>query len=113
MAVGYTARTMRTMSWSTKAVIAAALLAVLLVAAVPVALLVGIFLMLFGHVIVGLALFGASILAAIVAVVIASMSGVRQLRKLVRQHGYRVTDLRQASQLHRVTQLHEGDYYYE
>ena len=113
MAVGYTARTMRTMSWSTKAVIAAALLAVLLVAAVPVALLVGLFLMVFGHVIAGLALFGASILAAIVAVVIASMGGVRQLRKLVRQHGYRVTDLRQASQLHRVTQLHEGDYYYE
>ena len=42
MAVGYTARTMRTMSWSTKAVIAAALLAVLLVAAVPVALLVDV-----------------------------------------------------------------------
>src|ERR1700735_4635038 len=102
MAVGYTARTMRTMSWSTKAVIAA-----VLVAAVPVALLVGLFLMLFGHVIVGLALFGASILAAIVAVVIASMSGVRQLRKLVRQHGYNV------SQLHKVTQLDRGDYYYE
>ena len=107
MAVGYTARTMRTMSWSTKAVIAAALLAVLLVAAVPVALLVGVFMMLFGHVIAGLALFGGSILAAIVAVVIASMSGVRQLRKLVRQHGYNV------SQLHKVTQLGQGDYYYE
>jgi len=107
MAVGYTARTMRTMSWSTKAVIAAALLAVLLVAAVPVALLVGVFMMLFGHVIAGLALFGGSILAATVAVVIASMSGVRQLRKLVRQHGYNVT------QLHKVTQLGQGDYYYE
>ncbi len=107
MAVGYTARTMRTMSWSTKAVIAAALLAVLLVAAVPVALLVGIFMMLFGHVIAGLALFGGSILAALVAVVIASMSGVRQLRKLVRQHGYKVC------QLHKVTQLDHGDYYYE
>ena len=107
MAVGYTARTMRTMSWSTKAVIAAALLAVLLVAAVPVALLVGIFVMLFGHVIAGLALFGGSILAATVAVVIASMSGVRQLRKLVRRHGYNVT------QLHKVTQLGQGDYYYE
>jgi len=113
MAGGYTARTMRTMSWSAKLAIAAALLAVLLVAAVPVALLVGVFMMLFGHVIAGLALFGGSILAAIVAVVIASMSGVRQVRKLVRQHGYRVTDLRQATQLHRVTQLHEGDYYYE
>jgi len=107
MAVGYTARTMRTMSWSTKALIAAALLAVLLVAAVPVALLVGVFMMLFGHVIAGLALFGGSILAATVAVVIASMSGVRQLRKLVRQHGYNVT------QLHKVTQLHQGDYHYE
>ena len=107
MAVGYTARTMRTMSWSTKAVIAAALLAVLLVAAVPVALLVGVFMMLFGHVIAGLALFGGSILAATVAVVIASMSGVRQLRKLVRRHGYNVT------QLHKVTQLGPGDYYYE
>ena len=107
MAVGYTARTMRTMSWSTKAVIAAALLAVLLVAAVPVALLVGVFMMLFGHVIAGLALFGGSILAALVAVVIASMSGVRQLRKMVRQYGYNV------SQLHKVTQLGQGDYYYE
>jgi uncharacterized membrane protein YdjX (TVP38/TMEM64 family) len=107
MAVGYTARTMRTMSWSTKALIAAALLAVLLVAAVPVALLVGVFMMLFGHVIAGLALFGGSILAALVAVVIASMSGVRQLRKMIRQHGYNV------SQLHKVTQLGQGDYYYE
>ena len=107
MAVGYTARTMRTMSWSTKAVIAAALLAVLLVAAVPVALLVGVFMMLFGHVIAGLALFGGSILAALVGVVIASMSGVRQLRKMIRQHGYNV------SQLHKVTQLGQGDYYYE
>src|SRR5580692_11155854 len=102
---GYTARTMRTMSWSAKLLIAAALLAVLLVAAVPVALLVGIFLMLFGHVIAGLALFGASILAAIVAVVIASMGGVRQLRKLVREHGDKGT------QLHKVTQLDQGDYY--
>jgi uncharacterized membrane protein YdjX (TVP38/TMEM64 family) len=95
------------MSWSTKAVIAAALLAVLLVAAVPVALLVGVFMMLFGHVIAGLAVFGGSILAALVAVVIASMSGVRQLRKMIRQHGYNV------SQLHKVTQLGQGDYYYE
>ena len=107
MAVGYTARTMKTMSWPTKAVIALALLAVLLVAAVPVALLVGLFMMLFGHVIAGLALFGGSILAAIVAVVIASMSGVRRLRTVIRQQGYRM------NQLHKVTQLDRGDYYYE
>jgi hypothetical protein len=35
------------------------------------------------------------------------MSGVRQLRKLMRQQGYRM------SQLHKVTQLDRGDYYYE
>jgi hypothetical protein len=35
------------------------------------------------------------------------MSGVRQLRKLIRQHGYKV------NQLHKVTQLQQGDYYYE
>ena len=99
--------TARTMGWSTKAVIAVGLLAVLLVAAVPVALLVGLFMMVLGHVVGGLALFGGSILAATVAVVIASMSGVRRLRKLVRQHGYNV------SQLHKVTQLDRGDYYYE
>jgi uncharacterized membrane protein YdjX (TVP38/TMEM64 family) len=97
MAVWYTARTMR---WSTKVVIAAALLAVLLVAAVPVALFVGVVMMLLGHVVGGLALFGASILAATAAVVIASLSGVRHLRKLVTERGYRVV------------QLGRGEYYY-
>lgn len=98
MAVWYTARTMR---WSTRAVIAAALLAVLLVAAVPVALFVGVVLMLLGHIVGGLALFGASILAATAAVVIASLSGVRHLRKLVTQRGYRVV------------KLDRGEYYYD
>jgi uncharacterized membrane protein YdjX (TVP38/TMEM64 family) len=97
MAVWYAARTMR---WSTKMVIAAGLLAVLLVAAVPVALLVGVVMMLLGHIVGGLALFGASILAAAAAVVIASLSGVRHLRKLVTQQG------------HRVVQLGRGEYYY-
>jgi hypothetical protein len=90
MAVWYTARTMRR---STKLVIAAALLAVLLVAAVPVALFVGVILMLLGHIAGGLALFGASILAAAAAVVIASLSGVRHLRKVVTQRGYKVVQL--------------------
>ena len=98
MAGWYAARTMRT---STKAVIAAGLLALLLVAAVPVALFVGVILMLLGHVVVGLALFGASILAAAAAVVIASLSGVRHLRKLVAQRGYRVV------------QLGRSEYYYD
>ena len=93
MAVWYTARTMR---WSTKAVIAAGLLAVLLVAAVPVALFAGVILMLLGHVVAGLALFGGSILAAAAAVVIASLGGVRHLRKLVSlasERDYRVVPL--------------------
>ncbi len=98
MAVWYTARAMR---WSTRAVIAAALLAALLVAAVPVALFVGVVMMLLGHIVGGLALFGASILAAAAAVVIASLSGVRHLRRLLTQRGYRVVQLRR------------GEYYYE
>jgi uncharacterized membrane protein YdjX (TVP38/TMEM64 family) len=82
MAVWYAARTMR---WSTKMVIAAAVLAVLLVLAVPVALFVGVIMMLLGHVVGGLALFGGSILAATAAVVIASLSGLRHVRKLITQ----------------------------
>jgi uncharacterized membrane protein len=96
----------RTMGWSGKMVIAAVVLAVLLVAAVPVAFVAGVILMLFGHVIVGLALFGASVLAAVAGVVIASMSGVRHLRKmvseLVGQRGYG----------DRVVQLDRGEYDY-
>ena len=90
MAAWYTARTMR---WSAKVVVAAALLAVLLVAAVPVALFIGVFMMLLGHIVGGLALFGASILAAAAAVVIASLTGVRHLRKLVTQQGNRIVRL--------------------
>ena len=68
---------------SSKVVIALALIAFVLVAAVPVALLVGVLLMLLGHVIGGLALFGGSILAATAAVVLASVTGVRHLRSMV------------------------------
>jgi hypothetical protein len=82
------------MRGSTKLVIAGALLAVLLVAAVPVALFAGLILMLLGHVAVGLALFGGSVLAAGAAVVVASMSGVRHLRKLISEQGDRIVQLR-------------------
>jgi len=94
MAVWYSNRTTGTMGWQAKAVIALGVLAVLLVAAVPVAFVVGVILMLLGHVIGGLALFGASILAAGAAVVIAGFSGVQQVRKLVRQQRYRIVQLR-------------------
>jgi uncharacterized membrane protein YdjX (TVP38/TMEM64 family) len=97
MSVWYRARTYRdrTVGWSGKAVLALGLLAVLLVAAVPAALFVGLVMMLLGHVVGGLALFGASILAAGAAVVIAGLSGVRHLRKLVSQQRYRIMQLRQ------------------
>jgi uncharacterized membrane protein YdjX (TVP38/TMEM64 family) len=98
MAVWYTARRL---GWSAKAVLALGLLAVLLVAAVPAALFIGVILMLLGHVVGGLALFGASVLAAAAAVVIAGISGVRHLRKLVSQ------------QRHRVAQLRRGDYRFD
>jgi hypothetical protein len=96
-----TARNMtRGMGWSARAVIAAGLLAVLLVAAVPLALFAGLILMLLGHIIVGLALFGASVLAAVAAVVIASVTGVRHVRKLVSRQAYRVVQLRRGEYLY-------------
>jgi uncharacterized membrane protein YdjX (TVP38/TMEM64 family) len=78
---------------SAKAVIALTLLALLLVAAVPVALLAGVVMMLLGYVVGGLALFGGSILAAGIAVAVAGMSGMRHLRKLVSERSFRVVRL--------------------
>jgi hypothetical protein len=66
---------------SGKAVIAVTLLALLLVAAVPVALLAG------------LALSGGSVLAAGLAVALAGMSGMRHLRKLLSGPAVRVVTL--------------------
>jgi uncharacterized membrane protein YdjX (TVP38/TMEM64 family) len=63
--------------------IAVTLLALLLVAVVPVALLAGVVMMILGHVVGGLALFGGSVLAAAVAVAFAGISGMRRLRKLI------------------------------
>jgi membrane protein implicated in regulation of membrane protease activity len=113
MTVWYTAA--RKMSWPTKAVLAAALLAALLVAAVPVALFAGVILMLLGHVVGGLALFGASILVAAAAVVIAVLGGARQLRKLISRQRDVVSEQRDvvSEQHHRVVHLGRGDYRYE
>jgi hypothetical protein len=82
----------RTPGRSAKGVIAVALLALVLVAAVPVALLAGVVMMLLGHVVGGLALFGGSILAA-VAIAVAGMSGMRHLRKLVSGPSFGVVPL--------------------
>jgi hypothetical protein len=83
----------RTRGRSARAVIAVMVLALLLTAAVPVALLAGVVVMLLGHVIAGLALFGGSVLAAVIAVAVAGMSGMRHLRKLVSGGGLRVVPL--------------------
>jgi uncharacterized membrane protein YdjX (TVP38/TMEM64 family) len=76
-----------------KAVIAVTLLALLLVAVVPVALLAGAVMMMLGHVVGGLALFGGSVLAATLAVALAGISGMRHLRKLVSGRSFRVVQL--------------------
>ena len=83
----------RTPDRSAWAVIALTLLALLLVAAVPVALLAAVVMMILGYVAGGLALFGGSILAATVAVALAGMSGMRHLRKLLSGGSFRVVRL--------------------
>ena len=93
MADWYPARRMGKMGWPAKAVIALGVLAVVLVALIPVAFLAGLIMMLLGHVIGGLAVFGASILAAAVAVVVAGVGGVAQLRKVVSRQRYKVVQL--------------------
>jgi len=73
--------------------IAVTVLALLLVAAVPVALLAAVVMMMLGYVVGGLALFGGSVLAAAIAVALAGMSGMRHLRKLLSGGGMRVVRL--------------------
>ena len=79
----------RTPDGSAKAVVGMTLLALLLVAAVPAALLAGVIVMMLGHVVGGLALFGGSVLVAAMAVVLAGMTGMRHLRKLVSGPSFR------------------------
>ena len=99
----------RTPDRSAKAVIAVTLLALLLVAAVPVALLAGVVLMVLGHVVGGLALSGGSILAAAIAVALAGMSGMRHLRKLLSGGSFRVLRL-DGSQYTDVAEPEGSDY---
>ena len=94
---------------SAKAVIAVTLLALLLVAAVPVALLAGVVMMMLGHVVGGLALFGGSVLAAAAAVALAGVSGMRHLRKLVSESSFRLVPL-DGSQYTDVEEPGAGDY---
>ncbi len=99
----------RTPDRPARAVIAVTLLALLLVAAVPVALLAGVVMMMLGHIIGGLALSGGSILAAAVAVALAGMSGLRHLRKLLSGHSFRVVQP-DGSQVTGVAEPERSDY---
>ena len=83
----------RTPDRSAKAMIAVMLLALLLVAAVPVALLAGVVMMLLGYVVGGLALFGGSVLAAAMAVALAGVTGMQHLRKLLSMASFHVVQL--------------------
>jgi hypothetical protein len=83
----------RTPGRSARAMIALTVLAVLLVAAVPVALLAAVVMMVLGHVVGGLALFGGSVLAAAMAVAVAGMTGMHQLRKLLFRGSFQVVQL--------------------
>lgn len=99
----------RTPDRSAKAVVAVTLLALLLVAAVPVALLAGVVMMLLGHVIGGLALFGGSILVAVTAVTVAGVSGTRHLRKLVSAGSFHVVQLDRGQHTD-IAEPESGDY---
>jgi uncharacterized membrane protein YdjX (TVP38/TMEM64 family) len=99
----------RTPDRSAKAVIAVTLLALLLVAVVPVALLAGVVMMMLGHVGGGLALFGGSVLAAAISVALAGVGGVRHLRKLISERSFRVVRL-DGSQYTDVAEPGGGDY---
>ena len=98
----------RTPGRSAKAVIAVTLLALLLVAAVPVALLAGVVMMMLGHVIGGLALFSGSLFAAATAVILAGMSGMRHLRRLVSGQIFHV--MQQDGGQHTVQEATGSDY---
>jgi len=99
----------RTPDRAAKATIAVTLLALLLVAAVPVALLAAVVMMILGYVVGGLALFGGSVLAAALAVALAGMSGMRQLRKLLSGDSFRVVRL-DGSQYTDVAEPEGSDY---
>jgi uncharacterized membrane protein YdjX (TVP38/TMEM64 family) len=105
----YAERTPDRSARSARAMIAVTLLALLLVTAVPVALLAAVVMMILGYVIGGLAVLGGTVLAAALAVALAGMSGRRHLRKLLSGGSFRVVRLN-GSQYTDVLQLDRGDY---
>ncbi|GAA2028195.1 hypothetical protein GCM10009839_29010 [Catenulispora yoronensis] len=86
---------------SAKPLIVLTVLAVLLLVAVPISILVALFMIVFGHVTGGFAVIGVTLLAAIVSVVVAGASGIRHLQRIVEHKSFRVV------------QLGRRDYHYE
>jgi uncharacterized membrane protein YdjX (TVP38/TMEM64 family) len=100
----------RTPGRSAKAVIAVTLLALLLLTAVPVATLAAVIMMILGHVIGGLALFGGSVLAAVIAVALAGMTGMHQLRKLVSRASFNVVQMDRRQEAADIAEPNGSDY---
>jgi len=94
---------------SARAVIALTVLAVLLVAAVPMALLAAVIMIVLGHVVGGLAVFGGSVLAAALAIALAGMTGMQHLRKLVSRASFNIVRL-DGSEYTDVAEPHASDY---
>jgi len=78
---------------SAKPLIVLTVLAVLLLVAVPISILVALFMIVFGHVTGGFAVIGVTLLAAIVSVVVAGASGIRHLQRIVEHKSFRVVQL--------------------
>src|SRR5579859_7730136 len=94
---------------SGKAVVAVTVLALLLVAALPLALLAGVIVMALGHVVAGLAVLGGSVLVATIAVALAGVSGLRRLRKVISRSSLSVMPL-DDSQYANVEEPADGGY---
>jgi hypothetical protein len=95
---------------SAKAVVAATVLALLLLTAVPVALLAAVIMMALGHVVGGLALFGGSVLAAAMAVALAGFTGLQHLRKLLSVASFNVVQLDHRQYADDNAEPHGSDY---
>jgi len=85
-------------------------LALVLLTAVPAALLAAVIMMILGHVVGGLALFGGSVLAAAMAVALAGMTGMHHLRKLFSRANFNVVQLNQMQYSEDITEPHGSDY---
>src|SRR5215472_3799838 len=100
----------RTPVRSAKAVIAVTLLALLLLTALPVALLAAVIMMTLGHVVGGLAVFGGSVLVAATAVALAGITGMQQLRKLLSRASFNVVHLDHSQYTDDVAEPSGSDY---